>query len=153
MAHRSNIEVDQSIRIEMIGEPTILAFSNDEEYSIVISPEAKHAGLDALRKKKIAPRHITLRLFASALFLLLKEHLAHVALIYIDLEYQGHDNEIRTMLLRLIRQNDPFFSPEQIIFKRVGKESRAHRKAWSVQVGKVKADRKISRDEFLRAVK
>jgi hypothetical protein len=110
MAHRSNVEVDQSGKIEAIGKLTILAFSNDISYSIVIPAEAKRAGLDVLRQKRLGPTQITIRLFATALFLLLEKHLLQLGLIQIDLEYHGHDSDIRAMLLHLIRRVEPSFS-------------------------------------------
>ena len=153
MRHRSNVEVDQSIKIEVIGSPTFLAFSNDESYCIIIPSQVKRAGLDVLRQQRLAPTLVTIRLFAAALFLLLREHLPRLGLIQIDLEYRGHENDIKAALLRLIRRTDPTFVADQIVFRQIGKHSSAHHKAWRVQTGKAKADRRISRREFLAVIK
>jgi hypothetical protein len=96
---------------------------------------------------------ITIRLFAGALFVLLKDHLPWLGLIQIDREYPGHEKDIKAILLDLIRKVDPAFPEDRIVFKRIGKHSSAHLKAWAVHAGKAKADNKISRREFLAALK
>jgi len=94
-----------------------------------------------------------LKLFAAALFLLLKDYLDQIEVITVDTEYSGKEAEIRAMLLNHIWKMDPTFSKERIVFRRVGKKSPAHRKALAVYRGDEEPDRKVRTRELLRLVK
>ena len=149
----SNVEVDQSGKIERTQVNTALAFSEGIEASILILAVEKRECVKKLRQRGESGRTIYLKLFAAALFLLLKDYLDQVKVITIDTEYPGKEAEIRAMLLNHIWKTDPAFSKERIVFRRVGKKSPAHRKALAVYRGEEEADRKVRARELLRLVK
>lgn len=129
-----NIEIDQSGKIHDTGVQTVLAFSNGESHSILISTDAKRECLGFIRANyKEAPlRQIYMRLFAAAIFLLLKGHLLRLTSVRIDVEYTGYDETIKRVLLQHIWKETPDFAAETIWFGLIGKESRAHIKARAV---------------------
>ena len=149
----SNVEVDQSGKIERTQVNTVLAFSDGIEASILILAVEKRMCVRKLRQRGESGRTFYLKLFAAALFLLLKDYLDQLEIITIDLEYPGKEVEIRAMLLDHIWKTDPAFSKEQIVFRGVGKKSPAHQKALAVYRGEEEPDRKVRARELLRLVK
>jgi hypothetical protein len=93
------------------------------------------------------------KLFAATLFLLLKDYLDQIEVVTVDTEYSGKEAEIRAMLLNHIWKTNSTFSKEQIVFRRVGKKSPAHRKALAVYRSEEEPDRKVRARELLRLVK
>jgi len=65
------LEVDQSIKIEQTSGDTVLALSNDQQYSIVIPARIKRKALAFLRPRGWYGRRAILACFAAGLFLLL----------------------------------------------------------------------------------
>ena len=149
----SNVEVDQSGKIERTQVNTALAFSDRIEASILILAVEKRECVKKLRQRGESGRTMYLKLFAAALFLLLKDYLDQIDVITVDTEYSGKEAEIRAMLLNHIWKTDSTFSKERIVFRRVGKKSPAHRKALAVYRGEEEPDRKVRARELLRLVK
>lgn len=148
-----NVEVDQSGKVERTQVNTALAFSDGIEASILILAVEKRECVRRLRQRGESGTTFYLKLFAAALFLLLKDYLGQFGVITMDVEYPGKEDEIRAMLLNHIWEIDPGFSKERIVFRRIGKKSRAHRKALAVYRGEEKPDRKVRARELLRLVK
>ncbi len=148
-----NIEVDQSGKIERTQVNTALAFSDGIEASILILAVDKRECVRKLRQRGESGRTMYLKLFAAALFLLLKDYLDQLGVITIDVEYPGKDAEIRAMLLDRIWKIEPTFSKERIVFRRIGKKSSSHRKALAVYRGEEQPDRIVKARELLRLVK
>ncbi len=149
----SNVEVDQSGKIERTQVSTVLAFSDGIEASILILAVEKRECVRKLRQRGESGGTFYLKLFAAALFLLLKDYLDRLEVITIDLEYPGKEREIRARLLGHIWKIDPGFSKEQIVFRRISKKSRAHVKALAVYRGEEVSNRKVKARELLRLVK
>ncbi len=126
------IEVDQSGRIGDTKVPTVLAFSNQIRKFIFIPAPVKRECVQRLRRRKKFSPSTYLELFAAGLFLLLKEDLSQLTAIIIDIEFVGHEDALRGMLLRHIRKRDPSFPKDRITFRRIGKRSRAHALAYGV---------------------
>lgn len=82
-----------------------------------------------------------------ALYYLIRE-LSPNELIVIDVEYAGHEKDIKNMLLRLLWQDAPDFA-DNITFGRVGKKSPAHRKALAVYRKKAEANRTLKARDLL----
>ena len=143
------VEVDQSGKLGDTRVPTVLAFSNGESYSIVIPATVKRECFALLKRHYRLLRQPYLKLFAAGLFLLLKRHLPRVAVVVIDQEYIGQEGNIKGMLLNYIRKEYPDFPKENIVFRRIGKRSPAHRKAYATYVGEIEADHKVEREELL----
>ncbi|MFQ6015328.1 MAG: hypothetical protein ACE5NP_07785 [Anaerolineae bacterium] len=143
--------MDQSMKVEEPGD-TVLAFSNDVDFAILIPETVKKAGERELRRKGISGPTLTLRLFSAALFLLLKNYLDDVTLVTIDNEYDGHSKDITRMLLKHIWKVKPDFPKERIEVRQVTRKSPAHKKGWETQRGIIKPNKRIKAREFLEVL-
>jgi hypothetical protein len=138
------IEIDQSIKIEQSQRATALAFSNSQARALLIPARVKQAALRRLRQIGLTGSRATLWLFAAAIYLLVCNHLWQVTRIVIDVEYQGHEDDVRLMLLNFIRRRFSHYPAQRITFRLVGKTSRAHALAFRVQKGREPADQVIT---------
>ncbi|MBM4466294.1 MAG: hypothetical protein FJ014_12195 [Chloroflexi bacterium] len=148
-----HVQVDQSVKIGDTKDPTVLAFSDTESFSILIPARVKRACLRELRGWGKSGTTLYLQLFAAALFLLLKGHLDRITLITIDLEYPGHSPDIKEHLLNLFARAGFSVSGEMIRFQRIGKRSPAHDKALYTLRGELRPDRTITTEELLAQFK
>ncbi len=144
-----HIEVDQSGRIGILTQDSALGFSNAVEYGIFIPRREKRRIFDVLRVRYRELRNPEFRIFAAAVFLLLRDYLDRIAHITIDLEYPGHEAAIKGMLLRHIRRIRPNFDKRQISFQSIGRKSPAHYKAYGIFSGKQPPDQTIRAEELL----
>ncbi|MFQ5398718.1 MAG: hypothetical protein ACE5E7_03880 [Anaerolineae bacterium] len=144
-------QVDQSNKIENYGE-TILALSNGTSFVIRIPARDKQAVINYLLQSRRTTRKLSrLRIFAVGLYYFLQA-LPPGEQVIIDMEYPGHEQNIRSMLLNLLWRDKPNFEADRIMFGYVGKKSNAHKKALAVHRGKVKADKIIKADELLKQI-
>src|SRR5436309_2945288 len=98
------VEVDQSGKIEETNQNTVLAFSNDAKYSILISSAVKQECLRVLREHGLTGQTLYTQLFTAVLYFLLRGHLDNLSCVIVDTEYVGKDAEIRQHLLNLFRR-------------------------------------------------
>jgi len=143
------IEVDQSGKIEDTRVDTVLALSNSIKYAVRIPAGVKRKALHYLRARGKRGRRLYLSLFATALYHLLREHLDTFSLIVIDVEYKGHERDIKLMLLNMIRKVYWEYPADRIVFSPVGKKSSAHRWALAVYRGTAQPDRILSLAELV----
>lgn len=146
-----HIEVDQSVKVEDLGD-TILAFSDGVEFAILIPDAAKKAAKRELSGRGISGPKRTLRMFAAALFLLLRNHLDDITLVTIDDEYGGRGKEIIRLLLRLVWRVKPSFPEDCFEIREITKKSPAHRKAWETKQKTIKPNKIIKVKDFLEAL-
>lgn len=144
-----HVQVDQSGKIGDTKVPTVLAFSNAESYAILIPATVKRSCLQKLRQRGKSGTTLYLRLFATGLYLLLKDHIQSLVLITIDVEYPGHDAAIKLYLLNLLRRAGITGSARKIRFQHIGKKSGAHKRAKAVFTGSEEPDRVIGEEEIL----
>lgn len=144
-----HIEVDQSGRIENLTQDSVLAFSNKVGYAIFIHRREKRRCYKVLQARYRELRHPDIRIFAAALFLLLREHLDKLEQITIDLEYPGYEGDIKGILLNYIRRIVPSFPKENIDFRSIGKRSKAHFRAYMAYKRKSSADRELKAEDLL----
>jgi len=146
------LQIDQSNKIERTERDTVLALSNDQQRAIVIPAQIKREVIVALKNRHQGGQKLQIYLFAVGLFILLRPCLADVIRrkqqIVIDIEYEGHEDKIKSMLLRYARAAGFQLSSEIVTFARVGKSSRAHQIAWQVQRGKRAPDHCVSQNEL-----
>lgn len=126
------VEIDQSGKIGDTKVPTVLAFSNGEDFAILIPATVKRKCLLALRERGKETESLYIQLFSVCLYLLLKDHAKLLSQIVVDLEYPGHDLQIAQQILHLMRRSKATHPRFYVDFDRVGKKSRAHQKAWNV---------------------
>ncbi|MEW6406295.1 MAG: hypothetical protein AB1649_31300, partial [Chloroflexota bacterium] len=120
------VEIDQSGKIGDTKVPTVLAFSNGENYAILIPATVKRKCVLELRKRGKETDSFYIQLFSVCLYLLLKNHTRQLAQIIVDFEYSGHDHQIRQQVLHLMRRAKITRPRLFISFDRVGKRSPAH---------------------------
>jgi hypothetical protein len=147
-----HIEVDQSGKIGTTQVATVVALSNGKHYAILIPARVKRACLEFLKTRYRELRQPYMKLFAAALFLLLKPYVKTLQQVSIDREYPGHEGTIKGMLLNYIRREVPDFPKERIVFTEIGKESPAHEKAYTTYTGKVKPDHTVREEELIGLV-
>jgi len=143
------VEVDQSGKIGDTRVPTVLAFSDGNTYAIMIPAKVKRKCVHRLRRRGEAGTTLYLKLFAVGLYLLLKDHISKMDCATIDVEYPGHDIDIRLYLLNMLQRAGIATDAGQIQFQHIGKRSRAHELALAVFTKIKMPDRTIELGEIL----
>lgn len=141
------IEIDQSGKIENTGKPTVIGFANDKCKSIIILACEKQK---LLRKfyKIGKPKVYRYQIFALLIFILLKDekHLSHITF---DTEYPGKESLIKSYLLNYFRKTHRNLGKKDIIFRSIGKSSKAH-EIVNKSYRKKRADTKIICSQVLK---
>ena len=145
-----HIKIDQSGKIEVLTVDTVLAFSNEITATLLVPAAAKRETYQALKSRGVKPKMIGIRMFAAGLFLLLRDYLAVIDTVTVDVEFEGWEGEIRSLLLGHIRQQAPNFPKECIIFRHVGRKDRCHTIALATYRSKRRPDKRITGGELLR---
>ena len=148
-----HIEVDQSGKIEDTATDTVLAFSNAEDFAILIPAEVKRACIQELRRRGRRGKSLYRRVFVVGLFLLLKDHIQMCSLVTIDVEYTGQNAMIKGQLLNLLRGAGISVETERIRFDLIHRRRKrppVHDKAYNTHRGKQKPDRVIALRDLLR---
>jgi hypothetical protein len=146
----TDVEIDQSDRIEALTVDTALALSDAIQSAVFIPSAVKRKVWNGLRARGVKAKMISLRMFAAGLYLLLEDHLEEVQAVTIDAEFPGRDSEIKGLLLNLIYRRAPHFRKQQIDFQQIGRRSPAHHIAWLTYRGEREAEQKVTAGELLR---
>ena len=146
---KTTVEVDQSIKIGDLSGATVLAFSDHVSWTVLIPAGVKGALMVQLRARGKSRIRATVQIFSAALFLLVEGNIPQISTIVIDTEYTGYEPDIEGMLLNYLRDVEPGFSKERLIFRQVGKSSPAHKRAIAVHRGEGKPDRVLKIEDFL----
>ena len=117
------IEVDQSGKIEMLSQDTIIACSNDNQYSIKIPKKIKQ-GIYYNYKNKIS--QLKYKLFCIGIYYCIERFLTKTKLIIIDDEYRGRNNLVKSVLISYIGKEYENFDEKLIKFSLITKNSKAH---------------------------
>lgn len=142
------IEVDQSGKIETPHD-TVLAYSNGQPYAILIRAGVKREVIERLRARGLSRSRAAIRVFAAAVWLLLRDVISDVAHVTIDHEYPGHEGAIKSDVLEIAKRKGHTIDPHVIRFDLIGKRSGAHKQAIAVYRGRLRADRVITAAELL----
>lgn len=143
------VEVDQSGKVEDTAKDTVLAYSNDEQYSVIIAADVKRGLLIHLRERGVGAKEFTIRVFAAGLYFLLKDNLQNLSRVYIDTEYTGKEADIKRYLVNTLQRAGYDIDTSIIQFTFVGKKSPAHKVAALVARKDRKADKVLTFDEML----
>lgn len=145
------VEVDQSGKIELTQKPTVVAMANGRRYSIRIAAQAKRDVFKELEKRypTRSPTTHKLLIFATLLYLLLRNHIKTLDTVIVDVEYQGHMSKVKEHLLNLFRRHRIEVAPEVIDYRPIGKKSPAHDLAIKAFRGKVLPDKEVTAEEVL----
>jgi len=143
------IQIDQSRKIENTNKDTVLAFTNDNEYAILIPGKVKRQ-LQELFRQKGRPRLFIYRTFAAGITLLLKKDISKFNKIIIDQEYPGKERMIRAMIYEMLAR----FSDRmpEIVFEKIGKGAKAHGVAYHVGSKERKADMIVKFSEIKKLI-
>ena len=143
------IEIDQSIKIDDTRDDTILAYSNEKRYSILIPISAKREIIKELYEKQKNKAIFKIKLFCSGLFCLLRDVIMEDIIITIDNEFDGRENDVKGILLNLIWKINPRFDKRDLRIKEIGKKSRAHEIAIKVHRKQIKPNKILTKQELL----
>lgn len=144
------IEIDQSGRIEETQRDTILAYADGKNYAIKIPARVKRQLQNDFRKIG-KPKLFTYKTFAAGIYLLIK-NLARDCQITIDVEYLGKNQLIKDILIEIYQKNQKKKFNHHLIFRSIGKGSRAHELAISVFRKKKIAHKTISYQELKKLI-
>lgn len=109
------VEIDQSGRIEYTRKPTVLAFSNSKQYSIMISASEKQY-LQRIYHKAGKSRILMIKTSAVLIYLLIKHKLKSGDEVIIDREYEGYDRVIKEYLLQFAKKDNLIIEKSSIHF-------------------------------------
>ena len=142
-------QIDQSGKIEDTAKPTVIAYSNDSQRSILIPAKVKRRVQEEFRIEGMSKLFIY-QTFSVGIYYLVRD-LKNPVLITIDIEYPEKDKIIYTMLKSLLEfYNKP---SHEIGFARIGSRPKAHYAAKDVFDGKKKADKILSVNEIIGVTK
>jgi len=145
-----HIEIDQSGKIEQLNKDTCIAFSNKNQYSILIPKELKQE-VYKLYKGKI--KELMYRLFCIGVYYCLRDYIKEKELITICCEYIGKENLIKSFLLNYLRKDYPEIDPKIIRFGKIGKKSNAHAVAIDVYRNNRKPNKILSLNQLEKCLK
>lgn len=144
------IEIDQSGKIEQLNKDSIIAFSNRNQYSVLIPKKVKQE-IFKLYKGKI--KELRYRLFSIGIYYCLKDYIREKELIIVCCEYQGKENLIKSFLLEYLRKDYPTVDTKIIRFGKIGKSSNAHAVAIDVFRSNRRPNRILSLNEVEKCLK
>lgn len=144
------IEIDQSGKIEDTNRLTVVAYSNGYTKSLMITARDKRSIQSIFRRIKQTRVFIS-KLFATAIYILIRERYKRIDTLVIDNEYPGHEKTIKKHLIEYIEQDGNKSDTINIYFRSIGRKSKAHSAAWQAFRNK-KADMKASAQELLQII-
>ena len=140
------IEIDQSGRIEYTNRLTVIAYSNKTNRSLLITAKNKQK-IQAIYRKIGQPRVFAVKVLAVAIFVLIRSNLGRIDQIIIDKEYTGYENLIKQLIQETAQRNKKEIDKDIISFISIGRNSNAHKVAWTAYKNK-KADIKLTAQDF-----
>jgi uncharacterized membrane-anchored protein YjiN (DUF445 family) len=144
------VEVDQSGKVENSRMATVLAFANGKRRAISIPATVKRKSIRELRQRGQKGSSFYYQIFATGLYLLLKDDITRINRLIVDVEYRRKDAIIREHLLNLFRRAGKKVDADQIQFARITKKSPAHRAAIQVLRGQKKPEHTVTIEELLK---
>jgi hypothetical protein len=132
-------EIDQSGKLEHLNTHSVIAVANNStKKAVYISSSEKIKLVKILRKSIVVRKDLIHVIFASMIFLLVKDY-KDLTILIIDEEYTGKekviDETLSKLYLKLKNIRKPIF-----MFAQIGKSSPAHAAALKVYKKKTKID-------------
>lgn len=143
-------EVDQSGKVELLSVNTIIACSNERQYSIKILKKIKQE-IYYNYKNKI--KQLKYKLFCIGVYYCIEKFLKKPQLIMIDDEYHGRNNLVKSILVSYIRRKYKDFDERLIQFRNIGKNSNAHHVAIETFRGEHKPNDVLTEKQVWRLLK
>lgn len=119
------IEIDQSGKIKKTNKITVLAYSNAESRSILITAKDKK-NIQATYRRIGQPKIFYYKLFAVLIFVLIRHKVKSIDQIIIDREYPGYEKMIIGFIHEITEKHKVRIDKDTIHFKSIGKKSKAH---------------------------
>lgn len=145
-----SVEVDVSGQLSDTKD-TVFAFSNGDNYSILVPGRTKRVVLKIYRSSKNRAKDFPLHFYLAGIRILIKSSGKKFTRITLDRELVGHEKRILNFLRREVaigsESDGTLFEIRQI-----GRESRAHLKAKGVYNKKNKAERVVKLSELLKCL-
>ncbi len=98
------IEIDQSGKIERTNRLTVITYSNKINRSVLITAKDKKS-IQSIFRKINQPRVFISKVFASAIYFLIKKDFRKIDTIIIDKEYPGHEKYIKRLIIEILEKN------------------------------------------------
>lgn len=147
----AKFQIDQSGKIEQTNKDTVIAFSNSSKASIILKAKGKRELQDIYRNAG-KPKVFSIQVFSALTYLLLEKAKIQRRMIYLDKEYPGYEDTIKSYLVQLINKRGKIkINTDNIRFELIGKSSNAHLYGYK-QWKKGKADFKVTKDHILACV-
>lgn len=144
-------QIDQSGKIEQTNKNTVIALSNSIHATIILKAKDKR-DLEDIYRRAGKPKVFSIQVFSALTYLLLEKSQIESGIVYIDKEYPGHENLIKSYVTQLISKRSKVkIDPEDIRFKLVGKTSNAHLLGYKA-FKKGIADFKVTKKDILAMV-
>lgn len=143
------ISIDQSGKIEQTSKDTVIAYSNGNQYAIVIPRRLKRKIQEVFRLHGFTSLFVYY-LFSVGLYYLI-EHLSETTDIVIDTEYPGKEKIINGFLSGFLEKNKK--PSHNIHFARIGNRPRAHYAAKNVFDKKIKGNKILTLKDIIQAIK
>ncbi|MEK7526178.1 MAG: hypothetical protein AAB546_01720 [Patescibacteria group bacterium] len=142
-------QIDQSGKIENTSKDTIVAYSNGEQYSVLVSKKIKRQVQELFRLIGM-PRLYVYILFSCSVYMLIKKFkIQHN--FTIDIEYPGKEKLLKNLLTCFLESNKK--PNHNIRFARIGNHPKVHYAAYNVYTKKEKPNVKITLWELLEEIK
>lgn len=141
------VEIDQSGKVEVTSAKTVIADSAGR--NLVISAKNKKL-IQELYRKADKPRMFVYELFSLLVAILIKQSYLKENIYVVDIEYYRQDDLLRRMILHFLLKLKIVARKDQIIFRAIGKRSKAHDNAYLIFIGKNKTGKKITLKELLK---
>lgn len=147
-AKKLSVEVDVSGQLSDTKD-TVFAFSNGDDYSILVPGKTKRVVLNIYRSSKNRAKDFPLHFYLAGIRILIKSSGKKFTRITLDRELVGHERRILN-ILRRESAIGPNADETLVEIREIGRESRAHLKAKSVYKKKTKAGRIVGLSELLK---
>lgn len=141
-------QIDQSGKVEDTHRLTIVAFANGKVKSLKISAVEKQKLVKALRAFDYPKKSFVLKIFATLIFLLIKNE--KIEEVVIDREYLGNESTIKNIIVQHFRKAR--IKEPDIIFAEIGKKSPAHKVALEVFRGKREPDMIVEAKQIIQVL-
>ena len=118
--------IDQSGKIEQTSKITVIVITNSKQASIILKAKDKRDLQDIYRQAG-KPKVFAIQVFSALTYLLLEKAKIGIGMVYIDKEYPGHEDIIKSYINQLIKKRGKIMlQPENLRFTLVGKTSNVH---------------------------
>lgn len=144
-------QIDQSGKIEQTSKITIIAISNTKQASIILKAKDKRELQDIFRQAG-KPKVFAIQVFSALTYLLLEKAKIEIGMVYLDKEYPGHEDIIKSYINQLIKKREKILlASENIRFTLVGKSSKVHLYGYK-KFKQGKANFKVTKEDILAMI-